>query len=371
MTRVVKLPPDTPDQQGIKAAGWWRDAENDLIRCDLCPRHCLIGQGKRGFCFVRENRQGELVSTTYGRSTGFCIDPIEKKPLNHFYPGSAVLSFGTAGCNLGCVFCQNWTSSRSRDTQAAADVADPQTIAKAAAELGCQSVAFTYNDPIIWAEYAIDTAVACHARAVKTVAVTSGFITADARGAFFQHIDAANVDLKGFTEEFYREYCGASLQPVLDTLKWLVEQSEVWLEITNLIIPGANDSPDEIQRMCGWIVDELGPDVPIHFTAFHPDFKLVDRGSTPPETLTAACVLAKRAGLRYVYAGNVSDRSHQSTYCPACGKMVIERAGYNLGDFQIADGRCRHCNAKIAGHFDDTPGDWAARRMPIRIGDYK
>ena len=312
-----------------------------------------------------------MVSTTYGRSTGFCIDPIEKKPLNHFHPGSAVLSFGTAGCNLGCVFCQNWTTSRSRDVHAACETAQPKAIAKAAAELGCRSVAFTYNDPIIWAEYAIDTAVACHALGVKTVAVTSGYITDDARADFFEHIDAANVDLKGFTEEFYQEYCGARLQPVLDTLKWLVQQSNVWLEITNLIIPQANDSPDELERMCRWVVDELGPDVPIHFTAFHPDFKMVDRGPTPVETLMLACELAAEAGSRYVYAGNIRDSRHQSTHCPACGNVVVERSGYDLGGYQISGGNCNNCNAKIAGHFDDTPGNWGGRRMPVRIADFR
>jgi pyruvate formate lyase activating enzyme len=371
MPRVVMLPPDVPpDAEGIKPAGWWRETEKQLIRCDLCPRNCLIAEGKRGFCFVRENRGGQLVSTTYGQSTGFCIDPIEKKPLNHFFPGTAVLSFGTAGCNLGCTFCQNWTMSRSRDVHDTAERAGPPTIAKAAAKLGCRSVAFTYNDPIIWAEYAIDTAVACHELGVKTVAVTSGYITAEAREAFFEHIDAANVDLKGFSEQFYKEYCGASLEPVLDTLKWLADHSNVWLEITNLIIPQANDSPAEMQRMCRWIAEELGPDVPMHFTAFHPDFKMVDRGPTPIETLDTAYELAKEAGLRYVYTGNVSDRRHQSTYCPNCGQVVVERIGYQLGDYQIAGGLCRHCGAKIAGHFDDTPGDWGQRRMPVRIADF-
>ncbi len=372
MLKVVTSPPEqeaAPD--GTRAAGWWQESEDQQrVLCGVCPRACALGPGDRGFCFVRENRDGQMVSTTYGRSTGFCVDPIEKKPLNQFFPGTATLSFGTAGCNLGCKFCQNWSMSRSRDVDASCEVADPQTIAHAAKELGCRSVALTYNDPIVWAEYAIDTARACHEAGVQTVAVTSGYITPAARSAFYEHIDAANVDLKGFTEEFYRKLTGGHLEPVLDTLRWLVHESDVWLEITNLIIPQANDSPDELERMCRWIVGELGPDVPIHFSAFHPDFKMTDRPATPPETLLLAHEVAKRAGLHYVYTGNVSDRQHQSTYCPGCGRVVIERNGYVLGAFDLKEGHCGHCGATIAGRFDPAPGDWGGRRLPVRIADY-
>jgi AmmeMemoRadiSam system radical SAM enzyme/AmmeMemoRadiSam system protein B/AmmeMemoRadiSam system protein A len=372
MPRVVTLPPEEPpDADGTKAAGWWEQPEDERwVRCGLCPRACSLKPGDRGFCFVRENRDGQMISTTYGRSTGFCVDPIEKKPLNQFYPGTAVLSFGTAGCNLSCQFCQNWTMSRSRDVDAACETADPETIARAAQKLGCRSVAFTYNDPIVFAEYAMDTARACHDLGVKTVAVTSGYITATAREAFFQHIDAANVDLKGFTEEFYRTLTGGHLEPVRETLRWLVHQSDVWLEITNLIIPRANDSPEELEQMCHWIADELGPDVPVHFSAFHPDFKLADRPATPLRTLLLACETGQRAGLRYVYTGNVSDREHQNTYCPGCGRVVIERDGYLVGAFEVRQGRCRHCGTAIAGRFDDAPGDWGGRRMPVRIASF-
>lgn len=372
MPRVVTLPPQGPaDSDGAKAGGWWQESEDgQRVLCGVCPRACSLSAGDRGFCFVRQNRRGQMVSTTYGRSTGFCVDPIEKKPLDQFYPGTAVLSFGTAGCNLGCKFCQNWTMSHSRDVDASCEVADPETIARAARQLGCRSVAFTYNDPIVFAEYAIDTARACHELGVKTVAVTSGYITPAARSAFFQHIDAANVDLKGFTEEFYRKLTGGHLEPVLDTLRWLVHETDVWLEITNLIIPQANDSPDELEQMCRWIAAELGPEVPIHFSAFHPDFKLTDRQATPLRTLLLACQLAERAGLRYAYTGNVSDREHQSTYCPGCGRVVIERDGYTLGVFDVLQGRCRHCHTPIAGRFDDAPGDWGGRRMPVRIASF-
>jgi len=372
MPRVVTSPPEAPPfPDGAKPGGWWHEsAEAGQVVCDVCPRACVLKLGKRGFCFVRENRDGQVVSTTYGRSTGFCVDPIEKKPLNQFYPGTAVLSFGTAGCNLGCQFCQNWTMSRSRDVDAACELADPETIATAARELGCRSVAFTYNDPIIWTEYAIDTARACHDQGVKTVAVTSGYIQPVAREAFYREMDAANVDLKAFTEEFYRDLTGGHLEPVLDTLRWLARETDTWVEITNLIIPRANDSLDEIEQMCRWIVEQMGPDVPVHFSAFHPDFKLMDRPATPVQTLIAAHEVARRVGLRYVYTGNVSDRAHQSTYCPGCGRVVIERDGYALGVYQVREGRCGHCGEPIAGRYDESPGQWGGRRMPVRIAAY-
>ncbi len=373
MPRKATLPPEVAEfAPGAMPGGWWHESDNgERIVCDLCPRGCVLRPGDRGFCFVRENRGGQIVSTAYGRSTGFCVDPIEKKPLNQFFPGTAVLSFGTAGCNLGCTFCQNWTMSRSRDVEAACETAAPATIARAAARLGCRSVAFTYNDPIIWAEYAIDTAKACRLSGVKTVAVTSGYIGETARAAFYEQMDAANVDLKGFSEDFYRQYCAGRLQPVLDTLRWIARESKVWLEITNLIIPRANDSPEEIKRMCQWIVEQLGPDVPLHFSAFHPDFKLTDRGPTPFGSLVAAYDIARRAGIRYIYTGNVIDQERQHTYCPGCGRAVIERSGYDILSYAINSGRCMFCQMPIAGRYEDAPGNWGARRLPVRIADYE
>jgi len=372
MPRVVTRPPDdVPAAGGFRAGGWWHELDDGRrLVCDLCPRGCVLRLGDRGFCFVREHRGGQIVSTTYGRSTGFCIDPIEKKPLNQFYPGTAVLSFGTPGCNLGCKFCQNWTMSRSRDVEAACETALPQAIAAAARQFECRSVAFTYNDPIIWAEYAIDTARACRAAGIRTVAVTSGYIAPAAREAFYEVMDAANVDLKGFTDEFYREYCGGRLEPVLDTLRWLVHNSQTWVEITNLIIPQANDSPDELKRMCQWIAAELGPDVPLHFSAFHPDFKMTDRDPTPPSTLSAAYDIARAAGLRYVYTGNIVDPDRQCTYCPGCGRAVIRRDGYAVVGFELRQGRCAHCQTPIAGRFDDAVGTWGNRRMSIHIAEF-
>ena len=366
------LPPEiAATADGVKPGGWWHASEDETkVMCDLCPRGCSLAEGKRGFCFVRQNLGGQMVTTTYGRSSGFCIDPIEKKPLNHFYPGSSVLSFGTAGCNLGCKFCQNWEISKSREVDAVGERADPETVALAARQLGCQSAAFTYNDPVVWAEYAIDFANACHDAGVKTVAVTAGYITPLARKSLFAVMDAANVDLKGFTEEFYKELTSSRLAPVQDTLQWLVHESNVWLEVTNLIIPGQNDSDEHLKRMSAWLVETLGPDVPLHFTAFHPDFRMKDVPHTPPATLARAHEIAKLAGLNYVYTGNVSDRTRQSTYCPGCGKVLVGRDGYRLSVYGLEQDRCRGCGRAIAGRFGDGPGDWGPRRQPVRIANY-
>ncbi len=345
-------------------AKWWRRDDGRVV-CELCPRRCAIPDGARGFCFVRQNLDGRLVLTTFGRSTGFCVDPIEKKPLFHFYPGTAVLSFGTAGCNLGCKFCQNWDISKSREVTRLSEQALPEEIAEAAVSLGCKSVAYTYNDPVIFAEYAIETAKACRAVGVKSVAVTAGYISPEAREEFFKYMDAANVDLKAFSEQFYVEYTSSHLQPVLETLKWLKNETDVWFEITNLLIPRANDDPDQIRRMCDWILENLGPDVPVHFTAFHPDFRLLDRPPTPHSKLIEAREIALEAGIHYVYVGNVLDTKRESTYCASCGRLVIERLGYNLGTYALHGNRCAQCGAVIPGRFDDKPGDWGNRRLPV------
>ncbi|MDP6445081.1 MAG: AmmeMemoRadiSam system radical SAM enzyme, partial [Pirellulaceae bacterium] len=326
MLRTVELPPEaTPRPSGSFAGGWWSETEDGRLFCELCPRACTLNEGDRGFCFVRQNVGGEILLTTYGRSTGFCIDPIEKKPLNHFLPGTSVLSFGTAGCNLGCRFCQNWDISKSREVERLSEMATPEMIAAAARELACASVAFTYNDPVVWAEYAIDTARVCRDVGVKTVAVTAGYISPAARQPFFEWIDAANVDLKAFDEEFYYRLTASHLEPVLETLKWLKRETDVWFEITNLIIPDANDSPTELKELCDWVLAAIGDDTPIHFTAFHPDFRMNDRPPTPLEKLLEAHDIATRQGLKHVYVGNVDDARHQSTYCSHCGELLIER----------------------------------------------
>jgi len=353
-------------------AGWWHATDDPgRIICDLCPRECNLKPGDRGFCFVRENRDGQMILSTYGRSTGFCIDPIEKKPLNHFLPGTSVLSFGTAGCNLGCQFCQNWDISKSREVERLSTGASPEDIARAARELGCSSVAFTYNDPVIWAEYAIETAVACRQQGVRSVAVTAGYISPQARAPFFGAMDAANIDLKSFSEQFYSHITYAHLQPVLDTIAWVIRETDVWVEITNLLIPDANDSPDEIRSLCDWMLEHIGDDVPVHFTAFHPDFRMRDRPRTPPETLLAAYDIAKSQGLRHVYVGNVDDRRHQSTYCPDCGQLLIERNWYELGSYHLDGQHCGHCGTVISGRFADVPGNWGRQRRPVDISNYR
>ena len=346
---------------------WWEMLPDGRIECRLCPRFCKLNEGQRGFCFVRQRARDQIVLTTYGRSSGFCVDPIEKKPLNHFYPGTSVLSFGTAGCNLGCRFCQNWDISKARAWDKLADAASPEQIAIAAERLGCRSVAFTYNDPVIFAEYAIDVAQACRERGIKSVAVTAGYITDVARPEFYRHMDAANVDLKAFTQAFYRKVCYADIEPVLDTLKYLRHETNVWFEVTTLLIPGENDSEAELHEAAEWFAENLGPDVPWHFTAFHPDFKMTDRPHTPPATLTRAREIAKAKVLHYVYTGNVHDSAGGSTWCPGCGELLIERDWYELGVWNIAEGNCRSCGHVIAGRFEAERGDWGARRLPVRL----
>ncbi|HMP82677.1 MAG TPA: AmmeMemoRadiSam system radical SAM enzyme [Verrucomicrobiota bacterium] len=346
---------------------WWKRLDDGRIECGLCPRYCRLNEGQRGFCFVRKRVNDRMVLTTYGRSSGFCVDPIEKKPLNHFYPGTSVLSFGTAGCNLGCRFCQNWDISKAREFDRLADEASPGTIAAAAARLGCKSVAFTYNDPVIFAEYAMDVADACRAQDIRTVAVTAGYMTDESRGDFYRHMDAANVDLKGISEEFYHKLCFGRLSPVLETLKFLKHETDVWFEITSLLIPGENDSDAQLHWGAEWIATNLGPDVPWHFTAFHPDFKMLDKPRTPPGTLTRARDIALSKGLHHVYTGNVHDSRGGSTYCPGCGSRVIERDWYELGEWNLNGNRCANCGAEIAGHFESCPGHWGSRRVPVRL----
>lgn len=349
-------------------ARYWHKLEDGRIQCDLCPRDCKLRDGQRGACFVRGRVGDAMVLTTYGRSSGFCVDPIEKKPLNHYYPGSSIFSFGTAGCNLACKFCQNWDISKSRDMDTLMDQASPEAIARAAEKYGCKSVAFTYNDPVIFAEYAMDTADACHARGIKTVAVTAGYMHDQARREFYAKMDAANVDLKGFTDEFYVKLCGAHLQPVLDTLLYLRHETDVWLEITTLLIPGQNDSDSEITALSQWVAKELGPDVPLHFSAFHPDYKMVDIPPTPPASLTRARQIARAAGLHYVYTGNVHDIDGDTTYCPSCNSALIVRDWYEIRQYRLTpDGHCPDCNTRIAGHFEKFDKAFGSRRIPIMM----
>jgi pyruvate formate lyase activating enzyme len=347
---------------------YWHRLPDGRVQCDLCPRYCRLHEGQRGLCFVRGRRDDRIVLTSYGRSSGFCIDPIEKKPLNHFLPGTPVLSFGTAGCNLTCKFCQNWDISKARALDRVQDLATPAAIAEAAVRSGCRSVAFTYNDPVIFLEYAVDVAQACRERGIRTVAVSAGYIAPEPRVELFRHIDAANIDLKGFTDGFYKKLCTGRLAPVLDTLEYLRKETNVWLEITTLLIPGENDAPGEIEAESRWLMEHLGPDVPLHFTAFHPDWKMTDTPATPPRTLGLARRIAIKSGLRYVYTGNINDPGGGSTYCHGCGAVLIGRDWYDLTAWNLsADGRCLACGTACAGVLDTAPGHWGRRRRPVDV----
>jgi pyruvate formate lyase activating enzyme len=352
----------------IVPARYWHKIDDGRLQCDLCPRFCKLNDGQQGVCFVRERQGDSIMLTTYGRSSGFCVDPIEKKPLNHFLPGSSILSFGTAGCNLTCKFCQNWDISKAREADRLTDQASPEMLAQAAKQLGCSSIAYTYNDPVIFLEYAVDVAKACREHNIKNVAVSAGYICKEPAVEFFRHMDAANIDLKGFTDDFYYKICGAHLQPVLDTLKYIKHETNTWLEITTLLIPGENDSDKELHAMTQWIASELGTDVPLHFSAFHPDHKMLDKQHTPLATLQRARNIALKNGLRYVYTGNVIDPEGASTWCHSCNGLLIERDRYSIGDWHLThESSCKHCDTAISGVFEKEPGDWGNQRRPVKI----
>ncbi len=349
---------------------FWHKLDDDIIQCDLCPRHCKLHEGQRGFCFIRGRKNDQMWLTSYGRSSGFCIDPIEKKPLNHFYPGSSVLSFGTAGCNLACKFCQNWDISKAREMDRLLDRASPETLARTAQEHQCTSVAYTYNDPVIFYEYAIDTAKACRALGIKNVAVTAGYISEEPRKEFFKWMDAANIDLKAFNERFYEKLTGAKLQPVLDTIEYVANETDCWLELTTLLIPGENDTQEEIESMCQWIIQHCGDAVPLHFTAYHPDYRMMNNPPTPASTLEMAREIALKAGLKYVYTGNVFDPDGQATYCAHCHKKLIGRFQYSIDEWHLDKaGQCEYCQTALAGKFESKPGTWGNRRQPVVLKD--
>jgi pyruvate formate lyase activating enzyme len=356
-------------QSAIQATEYWQRLDDQRIQCDLCPRECKLHEGQAGMCFVRANLDQAIVLNTYGRSSGFCVDPIEKKPLNHFLPGTPVLSFGTAGCNLACKFCQNWDISKSRETATLGVRAEPETIARTAADLGCRSVAYTYNDPVIFLEYAVDVAAACRALGLRSVAVTAGYIKPAPRARFFQAMDAANVDLKAFTERFYWHICGAHLAPVLDTLIYIKHETTVWLELTTLLIPGENDSSAELEQMTRWVVEHLGPNVPMHFTAFHPDWKMRSTPSTPLASLQQARAIALQNGIRYAYTGNIRDPIGSTTYCSGCQERLIGRDGYAISTWQLRGDRCAKCGTQCSGVFEASPGTWGNRRQPVQLGE--
>ena len=355
-------------EQYTVATQYWHRLGDGRVQCDVCPRACKLRDGQKGLCFVRERQGDQVVLSSYGRSSGFCVDPVEKKPLNHFLPGSSTFSFGTAGCNLACRFCQNWDISKSKEIDRLADAASPEAIAQTAEALGCRSVAFTYNDPTIFLEYANDVADAAHALGLRTVAVTAGYICPRPRADFFSHIDAANVDLKAFSQDFYQHVCGAKLAAVLETIEYLHHETDVWVELTTLLIPGLNDSDSELDEMTRWVAEHLGSDVPMHFSAFHPDFRMLDTPPTPPETLIRARRIAKSNGVNHAYTGNVHDPGSQASYCSGCGELVIGRDWYEIGAYRLDHaGVCKTCAAPMPGVFDGPPGGWGARRRPVVI----
>ena len=335
----------------MKTALWQKKLSNGKIRCELCPRYCTLDSGQKGFCFIRENIDGEIKLTAYGKPLGFAIDPIEKKPLFHFLPGTEILSFGTAGCNLGCKFCQNWTMSKAKRDYEISQTVYPEHVVALAKKYRVPSIAYTYNEPIIFGEYVIDISRIAREENIKNVMVTAGYIMPEARKDVFKYIDAANVDLKGFSEEFYRKYTLSHLEPVLDTLKWIKNETAIWLEITTLLIPGANDSYDELKAECDWIVENLGDEVPLHFTAFHPDFKMRDVPATSYETLAKAKKIAEKSGIKYCYLGNVSDTKSQTTFCPHCGTPLIKRNWHSVYEYRLDGNRCPVCGTEISGVF--------------------
>ena len=351
---------------GAFATRYWRKLEDGRVECQICPRFCKLHEDQRGLCFVRGNTGGEVVLFSYGRSSGFCIDPIEKKPLNHYLPGTPIFSFGTAGCNLACKFCQNWDISKSREMDRLMDQASPQAIARAAKETGCRSVAYTYNDPVIFHEYAVDTAKACRELGIKSVAVSAGYQCPEPRAEFYRHMDAANIDLKAFTEEFYHRLCGGHLQAVLETLEYIKHETQVWLEITTLLIPGENDSEAELESLTQWVFEKLGPDVPLHFSAFHPDWKMLNTLPTPPATLTKARQIAIKNGIRHAYVGNVHNKDGDSTWCHQCGNLLIGRDWYELSEWSLTpEGKCNRCGTVCAGVFEQKPGNWGSKRVRV------
>ena len=333
---------------------YWHKLDDGRIQCDLCPRHCKLHDQQQGLCFVRSCQEQQIVLTTYGRSSGFCVDPIEKKPLHHFYPGSSILSFGTAGCNLSCKFCQNWDMSKSKEMDTLCATGSPEELVEAAKRKGCLSLAYTYNDPVIFLEYAADVARVARMQGIKSVAVTAGYICKEPAIEFFENIDAANVDLKSFNDDYYYKLCGGHLQPVLDTLLYIKNETDIWLEITTLLIPDQNDSDEEITELSEWIVKNLGHDVPLHFSAFHPDWKMRDIPRTPLHTLQRARKLAMNKGLNFVYTGNVHDKEGSSTWCPDCNSLLIERDWYQMGHWGLDDHhRCKNCGYQLPGKFTE------------------
>ncbi len=336
---------------GLYPARYWHQLPSGKLQCDLCPRGCKLAEGVKGFCQARQAKDGAMWLTTFGLSTPPRLDPIEKKPLHHFLPGSQVLSFGHPGCNLGCKFCQNWSLSKAEEFSGLVESHSPQDIVRLAQSKGAASVAMTYNDPVPNLEFGAEVAAACQQAGLKVVLVTAGYINPEARAEYFAQVDAANIDLKAFHDAFYKKLCKGRLQPVLDTLCFVRNFTTLWLELTHLLITGWNDDPKETKAMCDWIVENLGPDTPLHLSAFHPAYKMAEAPPTPFSTLRRAFDIAQEAGLRFVYTGNVHDPEGDRTRCPHCHRTVIQRDWYRIVDYRLKGSACGYCGEKIPGCF--------------------
>ncbi len=321
---------------------------NGDVQCLLCPRECVLAEGEKGYCRVRMNKQGKLVALTYAQPCSVNIDPVEKKPLFHFLPGTPTLSIATAGCNLRCVFCQNWSIAHAEPEDIRTQTLYPKDVVRLARKRECPSISYTYSEPTVFYEYMYDTAWLAKQHGVRSTIITCGYINPLPLEKLCEVIDATHVDLKGFTDKTYRLIAAAKLKPLLDALR-IYHKNKVWLEVGYLVIPGLNDGRQEISAMCAWVVKNLGPDVPVHFLRFFPNHKLTKLPPTPVSTLEKAAKIAQRAGVRYVYVGNVPGHELNHTYCHHCGKIVIKRKGYFIEELNLVEGKCRYCGQSIPG----------------------
>jgi len=330
-----------------KPARFWEKLPEKKVRCTLCPWRCTITPGKVGVCRGRKNEGGELYSLVYGSIVSMAVDPIEKKPLYHFWPGSGVFSIAAPSCNFKCSHCQNWTISQASVLDVSTEDLSPEKAIDLIKRYECRGIAHTYTEPTTWTEYAIDVGKLAHRERLYNVYVTNGYINIEALQELRPYLDAANVDVKAFSDDFYRKICGVpSIRPVLETCEWMVDHG-IHLEVTYLIIPRENDSEEEIRKMCIWAVDKLGPNVPTHFSRFYPHYKVTDRPPTPVETLERAVKIAKEEGLHHVYIGNVPGHEADNTYCPNCGELLIERYGFDVTRYELKDKKCPKCGTKI------------------------
>ena len=335
----------------LHEALYWRKLPDGRIQCELCPNRCILKDGQRGLCTVRENKGGTLYTLVYGKPCAVHVDPVEKKPFFHVAPSSRVFSIATVGCNLRCIFCQNWQISQTRPEETGHYEMSPAATVDALTKNGCRIIAYTYTEPTVFYEYMLDTARLIKEQGFFNTMHTCGYINPAPLRELLKYMDAINVDLKGFNEKFYRRMSSGRLEPVLEALK-IIKQEGVWLEVTNLVIPGANDQPEDVRKMCEWIKENLGRDTPLHFGRFFPHYKLGNLPPTPIETLEMARKIALDTGLRYVYIGNVPGNPAENTYCPNCGKLLVKRSGYIVGENNIVDGKCKFCDYKIAGRWN-------------------